>query len=69
MSVEDLLKKRRQIRETWDPEKIPSKELINDLLSKAFDLAPSKQNLYPFKILSLLAKINLIYSLKSVIQY
>lgn len=50
MSVEDLLKKRRQIRETWDPEKIPSKELINDLLSKAFDLAPSKQNLYPFKI-------------------
>jgi nitroreductase len=50
MSVEDLLKKRRQIREIWDPKKIPSKELINDLLSKAFDLAPSKQNLYPFKI-------------------
>lgn len=50
MSIEDLLRRRRQIREIWDPEKIPSKELIHNLLSKAFDIAPSKQNLYPFKI-------------------
>jgi len=50
MSIEELFSKRRQIRAAWDPERAPSKEMIYDLLSKAQKVAPSKQNLYPFKI-------------------
>lgn len=48
--IEDLFKKRRQIRAAWDRDRIPSKELIHDLITRAFNIAPSKQNLFPFKI-------------------
>lgn len=50
MSIENLFSKRRQIRSAWDQEKIPSKELIHDLLNRTLNIAPSKQNLFPFKI-------------------
>lgn len=50
MSVEDILSKRRQIRAAWCTEKVPSKDLIHRLLRRTLNLAPSKQNLYPFKI-------------------
>lgn len=50
MSIEETFSKRRQIRAAWDNEKIPSKELIHDLLQRTLDIAPSKQNLFPFKI-------------------
>jgi hypothetical protein len=50
MSIEKLFSKRRQIRTAWDYEKVPSKELIHDLLTRALKIAPSKQNLFPFKI-------------------
>ena len=50
MSIESLFKKRRQIRAAWDQERIPSKELIHDLLKRTLNIAPSKQNLFPFKI-------------------
>lgn len=49
-SIYNLFKKRRQVRWGWDQTKIPSKELIQELLEKAYDTAPSKQNLFPFKI-------------------
>tara|TARA_B100001094_G_C18152789_1_gene784638 strand:- start:864 stop:1640 length:777 start_codon:yes stop_codon:yes gene_type:complete len=50
MSIEELYSKRRQIRAAWDPHKMPSKELIYDLLKRTQNISPSKQNLYPFKI-------------------
>ena len=50
MSIEELFSKRRQIRTAWDYEKVPSTELIYDLLSRSLNVAPSKQNLFPFKI-------------------
>lgn len=46
----NLFKKRRQIRWAWDQERIPSKELIDNLIETTFEVAPSKQNLFPFKI-------------------
>ena len=49
MSIENLFAKRRQIRAAWDQERIPSKELIHDLLNRTLNIAPSKQNLFPFK--------------------
>tara|TARA_B110000285_G_scaffold195093_1_gene225157 strand:- start:84 stop:821 length:738 start_codon:yes stop_codon:yes gene_type:complete len=48
--IEDVYKKRRQIRSAWDQKKIPSKELIEGLLKKTLEIAPSKQNLFPFKV-------------------
>lgn len=48
--IENLFSKRRQVRAAWDQERIPSKELIHDLLYRSLNIAPSKQNLYPFKI-------------------
>ena len=50
MSIEELYKKRRQIRAAWDQENLPSRELIFDLLKKSMDITPSKQNLFPYKI-------------------
>lgn len=50
MSIEKLFSKRRQIRAAWDDEKFPTKELIHNLLTRALNIAPSKQNLFPFKI-------------------
>jgi hypothetical protein len=50
MSIESLFAKRRQIRAAWDQERIPSKELIHNLLTRTLNIAPSKQNLFPFKI-------------------
>ena len=50
MSIEELYSKRRQIRAAWDPNRSPSKEMIYDLLKRTQKIAPSKQNLYPFKI-------------------
>jgi len=50
MSIEELFSKRRQIRAAWDPDRAPSKEIIYDLLKRTQNIAPSKQNLYPFKI-------------------
>lgn len=48
--IETLYGQRRQIRAAWDQERIPSKELITDLLKRTLNIAPSKQNLFPFKI-------------------
>lgn len=50
MSIEDLFAKRRQVRAAWDQKKLPSKELIYNLLSRTMDITPSKQNLFPYKI-------------------
>lgn len=50
MSIENIYKMRRQIRAAWDHERVPSKELIYDLLKRTLNIAPSKQNLFPFKI-------------------
>lgn len=50
MSIEELFSKRRQIRSAWSNERIPSKELIQDLLTRTLKISPSKQNLFPFKI-------------------
>jgi len=49
-SIFNLFKKRRQVRWGWDQERIPSKELIHNLIETTFEVAPSKQNLFPFKI-------------------
>jgi len=48
--IHELFKKRRQVRWAWDQERIPSMELIHSLIETTFDVAPSKQNLFPFKI-------------------
>ncbi len=50
MSIEKLFSKRRQIRAAWDPNKMPSKDLIYDLLKRTQNISASKQNLFPFKI-------------------
>jgi len=50
MGIEEIYLKRRQIRAAWDPDRAPSKEFIYDLLKRTQNIAPSKQNLYPFKI-------------------
>ncbi len=50
MGIEELFGKRRQIRAAWDQKRLPSKETIHDLLQRTLNIAPSKQNLYPFKI-------------------
>lgn len=50
MSIEKLFAKRRQIRAAWDLDRVPSKDMIYDLLKRTQTIAPSKQNLYPFKI-------------------
>ena len=47
--IEDLFSKRRQIRAAWDQKRIPSKETIKNLLERTMKIAPSKQNLFPFK--------------------
>ena len=48
--IEEVFSKRRQIRAAWDQKKIPSKEIIHDLLDRTLNISPSKQNLFPFKI-------------------
>lgn len=48
--MEELFAKRRQIRAAWDQQKLPSTELVKDLLNRSLNISPSKQNLYPFKI-------------------
>lgn len=50
MGIEELFSKRRQIRAAWDQQKLPSTELVKDLLNRSLNISPSKQNLYPFKI-------------------
>jgi len=50
MGIEEIYSKRRQIRAAWDPDRAPSKEFIYNLLKRTQNIAPSKQNLYPFKI-------------------
>lgn len=50
MSIEELFSKRRQIRAAWDNEKVPSKEIIYNLLTRTLKISASKQNLFPFKI-------------------
>ena len=49
MTIEKLFTARRQIR-SFDKEKIPPRELIDDLLRKTFLLAPSKQNIFPYSV-------------------
>jgi len=49
MTIEKLFTTRRQIR-SFDEEKIPSRELIDDLLRKTFSLTPSKQNIFPYSV-------------------
>jgi hypothetical protein len=48
--IEDLFSKRRQIRAAWDNKKVPSKDMVYDLLSRTLNISASKQNLFPFKI-------------------
>ena len=48
--IEELFSKRRQIRSAWDCKKVPSKELIYNLLDRTLKISASKQNLFPFKI-------------------
>lgn len=48
--IENLYSKRRQIRAAWDQQKLPSKEIIKNLLERTVDISPSKQNLFPFRI-------------------
>ena len=48
--IENLYSKRRQIRAAWDQQKLPSKELIENLLERTLNISSSKQNLFPFKI-------------------
>lgn len=48
--IEELFGKRRQIRAGWDQKRLPLKETIQDLLERTLNIAPSKQNLFPFKI-------------------
>jgi len=50
MGIEKLFSKRRQIRSAWDPNRMPSRELIYDLLRRTQKVTASKQNLYPYKI-------------------
>jgi hypothetical protein len=50
MSIEKLFGKRRQIRAAWDQKRLPSKETIQDILERTMKIAPSKQNMFPFKI-------------------
>lgn len=50
MGIEELFAKRRQIRAAWDQQKLPSTELVKNLLNRTLNISPSKQNLYPFKI-------------------
>ena len=50
MGIEELFSKRRQIRAAWDQKRLPSKEIIQDILERTMEIAPSKQNLFPFKI-------------------
>lgn len=47
--IEDILKKRKQIK-VYSKDNVPSKEMIETLLSKAYDCVASKQNLIPYKI-------------------
>jgi hypothetical protein len=48
--IEELFSKRRQIRAAWDQKRLPSKETIQDILERTLNIAPSKQNMFPFKI-------------------
>ena len=48
--IEELFSKRRQIRAAWDQKRVPSKETIQDILERTLNIAPSKQNMFPFKI-------------------
>ena len=49
MSIEELFKKRKQIK-LYDVNNTPDKALIESLIDKTFDLVPSKQSLIPYKI-------------------
>lgn len=48
--IQKIFSKRRQVRAAWSTSKTPSKDLINDLLTRTFNLASSKQNLHPYKV-------------------
>ena len=50
MSIEEIFSKRRQIRSAWDQTRLPSKETIKNLLERTMKIAPSKHNVYTFKI-------------------
>ena len=47
--IEDILKRRKQIK-VYSKDNVPSKEMVETLLSKAYDCVASKQNLVPYKI-------------------
>lgn len=49
MTVEDLLKKRKQIK-MYSPTFIPEKQLVQEVVDKTFELTASKQNLMPYKV-------------------
>ena len=49
MSIEELLKKRKQTR-YYNLQRYPSVEIVKELVDKSFDLTASKQNLYPYKV-------------------
>ncbi len=49
MTIEEIYKTRWQVRQ-YDEANIPDKDLIKSLVSKTFELSPSKQNLLPFRV-------------------
>ena len=49
MSVEELLKKRKQIK-LYNVNEAPDKAIVESLIDKTFLLTPSKQSLMPYKI-------------------
>ena len=49
MSIENLLKKRKQ-NKNYDQQNYPSLEDVKKLIDKTFNLTASKQNLYPYKV-------------------
>lgn len=47
--IEEIYKTKKQIR-VYDEDHIPDSNLIDSIMTKAYELVPSKQNLVPYKI-------------------
>ena len=47
--IENLLSKRKQVR-WYEEEKYPSKDTVNELLKKTYELVASKQDLIPYSV-------------------
>lgn len=47
--IAELLSRRQQIKD-FNPNKIPEKEVAENIIRTAFNITASKQNLYPYKV-------------------